>query len=357
MLDTIFFFMFLTGLPIGFAYFLGWYYASPSRQDATHMTTTSDGWRLAVHHYEGATQGDRAPVILCHGLSSNRFIFDMEGAPSLACHLRDAGYDVWVPELRGSGMSDAPGLLRSASPYSWGFDDHLDYDVPAIIDLVIMKTGAPQVKWVGHSMGGMLIDCHMARTADPRVSSVITLGAPIDFSKMDNHAFKGLLRFKSVLKYVPVNPLPFMGRLLAPFVTGTPDFVHGLYYKSNIAPNIARKVSCIGTQLVSSSRLWIDMARFLQEKCLRLREGTPVLETLHSVKTPLFVVAGSKDAVGPPECVIGAANAHNALIPRELLIAGKDRGFEEDYGHIDLLLGLRAHTEVYPALQDWLERY
>ena len=74
------------------------------------------------------------PVILCHGLDANRYLFDIQGAPSLADFLRRHGRDVWVAELRGSGMSDRPGIKHSDVPYSWGFEDHLRHDVPAIIE-------------------------------------------------------------------------------------------------------------------------------------------------------------------------------------------------------------------------------
>ena len=71
---------------------------------------TTDGWRLAVHHYRPPNEASGTPVILCHGLSANRYVFDLPAGPSLAQFLRDHGRDVWVAELRGSGMSARPGL-------------------------------------------------------------------------------------------------------------------------------------------------------------------------------------------------------------------------------------------------------
>jgi poly(3-hydroxyalkanoate) synthetase len=41
---------------------------------------------------------------------------------------------------------------------------------------------------------------------------------------------------------------------------------------------------------------------------------------------------------------------------RECLILGKENGCEEDYGHADLVVGLRAEVEVFPRVAEWLER-
>ena len=68
-------------LVIAMAYFWAWYYASPTQEDEIIYVTTSDGWRLAVHHYRPEGQQHGAPVILCHGLSANRYVFDLQAGP------------------------------------------------------------------------------------------------------------------------------------------------------------------------------------------------------------------------------------------------------------------------------------
>ncbi len=357
MLDFLFVVMLLTGLVISFAYFLNWYYASRSRHNSTHFIITQDGWKIAIHHYRPETHNGSVPVILCHGLASNRFIFDMDGAPSLACYLRDNGYDVWVPELRGSGLSDAPGLFSSVSPYCWGYGHHLDYDVPAIIDFVTEKTSNSKATWIGHSMGGMLIYSHLAENHDPRISSVVTLGSPVDFDKTLRHIFKGALKFKFALKLCPVNPLPFIGRLLVPVITTSANFVHGMYIRSNMDPRVARCVSTIGSQLISPSVLWLDLAGFIESGQFKSSDGVPVLNKLETLDVPVYVIAGSRDEVAPMEWVVPAARSNAEHGKRQLLVAGRENGFEQDYGHVDMLLGLKAQTELYPAIRSWLQQF
>ncbi|MGD9818241.1 MAG: alpha/beta fold hydrolase [Desulfomonilaceae bacterium] len=357
MLSLFFVLALLVGGIICFAYFLSWYYSSSSNQDATYLTVTEDGWRIAIHRYKPENIEDPVPVILCHGLGSNRFVFDLEEAPSLACYLKDAGYDVWLPELRGSGMSDAPGLFSSRSSHTWGFDDHLKFDLPRIIDFVTQQTGSKKIRWIGHSMGGMLVNAYISVTSDPRISSVITIGAPVDFSQMNNHIFKRLLKLKCVLKLIPINPLPFFGRLLVPVITRTPNFVHGLYYRLNIDPHIARKISSIGCQLISSSKLWLDMGQFLETGRFGPCEGGNYLDRLRECNVPLLVIAGSKDFMATLETVVPAAVARDESFVRKLVVAGKDSGFAENYGHIDLLIGLRSREEIFPIIRQWLEKF
>ena len=38
-------------------------------------------------------------------------------------------------------------------------------------------------------------------------------------------------------------------------------------------------------------------------------------------------------------------------------ILGKETGCEEDYGHVDLLVGKMVETEVFPGILEWIETY
>jgi len=49
----------------------------------------------------------RGAVILCHGLSANGYVFDIPGH-SLARYLVDAGYECFIPDLRGARYSGTP---------------------------------------------------------------------------------------------------------------------------------------------------------------------------------------------------------------------------------------------------------
>ncbi len=338
-------------------YFWQWLYHEPTTQDETVYFRTDDGWRLALHRYRRSGPTVGFPVILCHGLSANRYTFEIPGAPSLADFLRRRGRDVWVAELRGSGMSDQPGLKHSDVPYSWGFEDHLQHDVPAIIDLVLARTHSSRVHWVGHSMGGLLILAHLASCPDTALASATTVGSAPDFSKIDIEMFRPLLRLEPLLELLPISPLPFLGRLIAPLAPWIPETVWGLFHLRNIEPLVLRKVVALGARAISPRNLWLDFGRFVRTGVFGPGDGTSYLEGLHECDVPILLIGGSKDAMSPPASVLGACQKLNETTKTDCLIMGKESGCLEDYGHVDLLAGTHATEEVFPKILERLEQH
>lgn len=259
-------------------------------------------------------------------------------------------------ELRGSGHSDRPGIVRSDVPYSWSFHDHLDKDLPALIDCVLGRTGASAVHWIGHSMGGMLGLSHVASHDDRRVASVVALGSPLDFSKIPPRIFAVLLRMKWVLKLVPFAPMGIVARLFILVLHYLPRYVQGLFYVPNIAAGTARRIVAVGSPLIISSELWLDFGRFLETGIFASPDGAAYLDQLKRSVTPVLSIVGSVDVLAPPQSVSSLCEASNPGSERVCLVVGRDTGCQEDYGHMDLLLGNRVRQEVYPPIADWLER-
>lgn len=335
-------------------YFWGWLYRTTTEQDETLYFRTRDGWRLALHHYRASGNMSGLPVILCHGMGANRYVFDTSPAPSLARFLTRHGRDVWVPELRGSGMSDRPGLFYSDVPYAWGFDDHVIHDVPAIIGEVRRRTGAASVHWIGHSMGGMLIEAHLASQKEPPVASAVALGAPVDFSKMSIVILRILARLRWSLKLTPLPPMPFNGRLILPVAHKLPRWLIGLFNPPNVDASVSRRIVALCSELITSKKLWLDMGRFVDRGTFAPENGKPYLEGLPGSTVPLLIVGGSQDRVAPPDTVIPASSAEQGPYKGRCLILGKKTGCVEDYGHLDLMVGLRSEQEVFPILLAWL---
>lgn len=333
-----------------------WVYDSHACQDETVFVRTQDGWRIALHRYCHGKGRRGLPVILCHGLGGNLHSFDLKAAPSLARFLRDRGRDVWVVELRGSGHSDRPGIFWSDVPYSWGFRDHLAKDLPAAIDCVLGRTGAAAVHWMGHSMGGMLGLAHVACHDDQRVASVVALGSPLDFSKIPPRIFAMLLRIKWVLKLVPFAPMGIVARLFILALHHLPQYVQGLFYVPNIAPGTARRIVAVGSPLIISSKLWWDFGRFLETGVFASADGAAYVDRLGRSVTPVLSIAGSVDVLAPPQSASALCEASRPAGERVCLIVGRNTGCQEDYGHMDLLLGNHVRQEVYPPIADWLER-
>ncbi|CAK1542450.1 unnamed protein product [Leptosia nina] len=128
-----------------------------------HRVTTSDGYILQIYRIPAGrrtarrtdnVKGKKA-VLLVHGLlgSSDNFLL-MGPDRSLAYMLADAGYDVWLGNLRGTQYSGHQNLTRrDANFWKFSFEEHGKYDVPAMIDKILSITKLDKILYIGHSMG------------------------------------------------------------------------------------------------------------------------------------------------------------------------------------------------------------
>lgn len=72
----------------------------------------------------------------------------------LAYYLADNGYDVWLANARGNEFSKNHKYLSTNSTPYWNFSFHemAKYDLPAIIDYILMVTNQSALHLVGKLM-------------------------------------------------------------------------------------------------------------------------------------------------------------------------------------------------------------
>ncbi|XP_045584704.2 lipase 3 [Procambarus clarkii] len=125
-----------------------------------HHTTSEDGYILELHRIpygivDGPSEG-RPVAYMEHCLlcSSADYIMN-DPDKALAYILADAGYDVWLSNMRGNTYTRTHVSLSPDDLAFWQFswDEMAYYDVPASIDYVLDHTGASAVYYVGWSMG------------------------------------------------------------------------------------------------------------------------------------------------------------------------------------------------------------
>jgi pimeloyl-ACP methyl ester carboxylesterase len=117
-----------------------------------YRITAEDSVEIAVTRL--ASDDDRRtgePVILVHGTFSRRSFWISDKGLGLGPYLRERGYDVWIPEVRGHGRSP-----RDARYRNWSAEDQMRFDLPAVQRLVATET-RKGAHWVGHSWGGVAI--------------------------------------------------------------------------------------------------------------------------------------------------------------------------------------------------------
>lgn len=120
-----------------------------------HDVVTEDGYILKVFN----VRGDKTrPVYLQHGFTDSADTFIIRGLTSLVITLADEGYDVWAGNYRGNKYAQCHQTLDpKTDKLFWDYSQHEMgvYDLPAMIDHVLKKTGQKQLQAIGHSQGTM----------------------------------------------------------------------------------------------------------------------------------------------------------------------------------------------------------
>jgi pimeloyl-ACP methyl ester carboxylesterase len=332
--------------------FWGWVYRLRSDSDGELTAVAADGWPLRVSHFIPRDARGGPPVVLCHGLSANRWNLMLPGRHSLAAVLREAGHEVFVVDLRGSGDSDRPPPGRTSAEVD--FDAHALLDAPAVLQLALDVSRQPKAFWVGHSMGG-LVGLALAQSAHgAQLAGVVALGSPTQF----NFHHKVLVTLLGWSLRAGVGGRirhRWLVRLAAPYLfTPVPGGL--VYHRPNMDSKLNRAVAyhVLGDPSVRILRQfhgWLSQdAWALGSPRTDLREG------LARVTCPVLFVAGSLDLLSPPENM-AAGLARLGSADRTLVVVGRARGDSQDYGHGDLIFGKQAPEEVFPQVERWLRSH
>jgi len=323
-----------------------------STKPVVHYCQTVDGWRIALHRHQG--KGRKYPVLLVHGLASNFTNMDFPIKDlSLARFLSRNGFDAWIVDLRGSGLSKKAMFKR----YKWYFDDYLLKDIPSAVEKILSETGAKQFHWVGHSLGGLLAFPYL-KTQSPRdiLKSLITIASPVTTAHRPGY-FKHTARFDSLLKIVPRLPYKTLSKFANIFVDsilGLKDQV--LFSRENMTREILTTIFKHAVESVPSS-LILQIHDWLRNNYFASRDRKiNYMDSLEQVTTPILMIAGSIDTF-TPLADIRLAFRKFRKAKKSLLVFGKTRGHKSDYGHVDLLLGKNAPKEVYPQILNWLNEH
>ncbi len=325
-------------------------YALHGLPDEIHSITAPDTVRLALFRY--TPKGDRPhgkPVLLCHGLGANMHNFDVTEHYSLARYMANAGYDVWMLNLRGA---DVRGVIEYKD-WNFDFDDFVRKDIPAAVGHVLERTRANKLSWIGHSMGGMLLYAYLLTGGDRFVEAGATLGSPVQFVHAEKD-LAGILKLKGLLKYMSRVHAHVFARLLTP-LTGVIDtsFMKSQMNVHNVDPAIIRMAQYNAVTPVSS-RLLAQFAGWVEGHTLALSDGFQITENLGRIATPLLVIAGRADRLSRVENTVYAYE-HIASPDKAYVELSVKNGFSADYGHIDMVFGRHAPEEVYPIVRTWFD--
>ncbi|MBX8493918.1 alpha/beta fold hydrolase [Pseudomonas cichorii] len=256
------------------------------------------------------------PVILLHGSFSNRRFWYSPKGIGLGPFLARAGYDVWIAEMRGHGLS-----ARNQDYRRNRVADYARYDLPAIAAFVREQNG--QVPhWIGHSLGGT------------------TLAAALGGQYLGPEGAASAALFGSQISrtYWPLKipPVQWTGRLLLkPF-----EHISG--------PRLKRGPEDEPIGVVLESMRWHGLFGRFGDRDSNWWTG------LASVEVPILAVAAVGDHQDPVWACQMLFDQFGSQ-QREFLCLGREHGFNEDFDHVRMLVSKGAQQQVWPRVLGWLQ--
>lgn len=319
--------------------------STPISYDETHRVTLADGSWCELRRLKPTTPSRLPPVVMVHGIAINHRNLDPRPSASLARSVRDAGRDVWLLTLR-SGRWD----LTWRERHTINFAMLAHHDIPQAIDLVLSKTGAKQIDYLGFSMGGMLAYASLGHTVPlERIRRVVIMGSPgfVGAVVPGTKLWAWVGRF-----WQPNVPSRFFNALFA-FVAETirSPIQHLFLNPDNCLPGLLHTFMIDATADIPGP-LAMNMVQWAAKDGRVRLDKEPVLPRLAEVTVPVLFMVGGADRLGTPKSLTAAYEAWGG--PKQFVLLAKSEGYVADYGHMDMVTGPRAPEEVFAPIIQFL---
>lgn len=296
-------------------------------QQSAHFLTVAPGERLHLRRIHQADAGQ--PVLMLHGAIANARTFYSERGRGLGPWLAARGFDVYVLDLRGRGLSTP--AIGAHSQH--GQTESIQADIPAALAEISRLRGDTQtIQLVAHSWGGVLLSAMLARHPQwaARISASVYLG-----SKRSIQVWNWPRVYEIEL---------FWQRLSTLFVWR---------YGYLPAARLGMGADSETRQSLRDSRQWVRARRWIDAQ-----DGFDYSAALATRPLPpTLYLAGGHDPVRGHIDDVRRFMAESGPHEQVLQLLGRGGGLRRDYGHLDMLTHAQAEQEVYPLVLEWLQRH
>ncbi|XP_067409062.1 lipase member M-like isoform X1 [Emydura macquarii macquarii] len=348
-----------------------------------YEVVTEDGYILSINRipYGIEDQGNtvvKPAVFLQHGLlgDASNWVTNLANN-SLGFILADAGYDVWLGNSRGNTWSKRHLNLSVDQDVFWSFsfDEMAKFDLPAMINFIMQKTGQEQLYYVGYSQGATI--AFIAFSTMPQLAKRIKLYfalAPVTTVKYARSPAVKLLYLPEILlrgllgkrelfhqnEWLRKLIVSFCGRSIFAKFCGNVFFVLGGYNVNNINMSrinvyVARVPAGTSvqnvihwSQIVHSGEFQSYNWRSKTKNMEKYAQDTPPLYKIKDMTVPTAIWTGGQDLL---------ADVKDANILLHQIINLIHYKNIPEWAHLDFIWGLDAPLRLYSEIVDLMKKH
>lgn len=331
-----------------------------------NQVTTKDNVTLSIKHFSNPAG---QPLIMQHGLFANDRTFDVNFRNfSYAKFFCEHGFDVYVPNLRGTGTK---GFESEMPKNAWTIDDYVLYDFPSIVSFVVNSTHKKPII-MAHSLGGWIAsgylqgvttsngeiinDISIARQRNAAIKSLILLAPAINvresvsvFKAMANSTVMKEItkRFGIIRNDITNKFMEIMSKEMRSFCTKicSTSLFSLMYNGENIDTN--------ALTLGASDFLGNSTGKVLYQFSKNIFLQKPVsfdgkfnyLKNIAYITVPTLTLAGDKDLL-----------VNSTTLKEDIAVLHGDFEIIKGFGHIDFLIAKDVDKRLFPGLLNWIEK-
>jgi polyhydroxyalkanoate synthase len=312
---------------------------SPKDVVWTHRTTT-------LYRYRSTLRTKAVPVLLVFALINRPDIFDLRPGNSFVEYLLEEGYDVFLLDWGVPGEEDA----------DVGLDNYVCDALPWAMRETLRASGQEELSLVGWCIGGALVAMHASIDPQSPARNLVLLTTPVDTSGSLYAKWVGRPDFDPDLVadttgVIPGGGVDLMNKMMKPVANFWTTYrslwtqvLEGTA-RREAYQTMAKWVADNPPFAGRAYREWITamyQRNQLVAGTLRLR-GRAV--DLRNIEQNLLVVTAGADHIAP---------RHGTLPLLDLVSSADVEHLDRPGGHIGLMAGSRARTDIWPEIAGWL---
>lgn len=282
-----------------------------------------EGAKLHMRRFQGREDG--VPVLMLHGSIENGKIFYSDSGKGFAPWLAGQGYDVFVADMRGRGLSTPK--VSKASRH--GGDELMEEEIPALLKAIHELKGQVGIHFVAHSWGGVDFLGYLARPSYP--AQILSM------------VFFGTKRHISVRNWEYWWKVGLGWNLLSPYIIWRKGYLDATGYR-------------FGSDNISGPTFYDTNYWVRRKDWKHWKDGFDYVKALQGQQLPpALYLAGKNDKVlGHPVDVKRLANEAGAHQKHKVVVLSKANGHLHDYDHINILTHPDAAKDHFPMALEWM---